>query len=188
MSIRTKEERMFRPRCVSTWGVRCPLLCDVQSWHMFSGWDSTTVCHRFHAEVYFHVSIAAMQWRGLIQPARTSWFCVSLGSNYHGGNLRCKENINISIFQYWDVKFRRGPLTPTGNHEQLWLPGKFDSLSLFLPWLPHVFGATVGPLSSSLLHLSPTEPFGSSDWWRGLSSLTVDIYQEPLLGVKLARL
>lgn len=144
---------MFRPRCASTRGVRCPPWCDVQSRHMFSGWDATAACHHFHAEVYFHVSAATKlpmpPRRSLSPPARTSRCRLPL-SNYTGGNFCSEDNINISLLKYWDVKFCRGLLTASGNDDGFRLPGKSDSLSPFQPWLLQVFGATEGPLAPPL--------------------------------------
>lgn len=150
----------------------------------------------------------SLPWHSIIKLARTSRFpvpCVWYPITRRQFVL-CEDNINISIFQYWDVKFHTGPLMHSGNHSLLLrLPatklsedhvtgeGKSDSLSLFLSFLTMTsftysvplwalsFPLSISPLClrGVSLHRAPWQ----GDWWGGLTSLTVDIYQETLLGM-----
>lgn len=164
---------MFRHRCVSTWGVRCPTVvwCVILT-RVFR--DN----RHFHAEVYFHVSVPL--WRGLIQPARTSQFSVCHLSVIQLPRRQFVAPKIIWISRYFNIEmsnFTQGfwcllaIMTDSGCQ---------GNAILFLHFSHDALRVTVGPLSSSL---RPTELLGSGDWWRGLASLTVDIYREPLLGI-----
>lgn len=149
-------------------------------------------------------------WHSIIKLARTSRFPVPR-VRYpitRRQFVLCEDNINISILKYWDVKFHTGPLMHSGNHSLLLrLPatqlsedhvtgeGKSDSLTFslslsFLTMTSFTYSVPLWalsfPLSISLLclrgvslHRAPWQ----GDWWGGLTSLTVDIYQETLLGM-----
>lgn len=152
-----------------------------------------------------------LPWHSIIKLARTSRFPVPHVWNpiTRQQFMLCEDAL---LFQYWDVKLHTGPLMHSGNHSLLLrLPatklsedlvtgeGKSDSLTFSLFLSLSLFFLTMTsfsysmplcslsfPLSISLVFLGgvslPRAPW-QGDWWGGLNSLTVDIYQETLLGM-----
>lgn len=153
-----------------------------------------------------------LPWHSIIKLARTSRFPVPHVWNpiTRQQFMLCEDAL---LFQYWDVKLHTGPLMHSGNHSLLLrllatklsedlVTGErkselltFSPLSLSLSFLTMTSFSYSVPLCSLSFPLSispvflggvslPRAPW-QGDWWGGLNSLTVDIYQETLLGMPM---
>lgn len=125
-------------------------------------------CRHFISPLVLTSLRRSLPWHSIIKFARTFqlpvplvWYPITRQQF-----VLCEDNINISIFQYWDVNFHTGPVMYSGNHNPLLsLPakelsedcvtgeGKSESLTFplsffllfFWPWLPSLIQCCCRP-------------------------------------------